>query len=457
MKKISVPGRIMADISSQLSLKILSIFLFTAFGIHAQHEEHETKEDSTMKEETEMEMSSFFSPNLPMSRDGSGTSWQPDENPLWMYMVIKGKTAYMVQGTVYLRYTAQDLGNVSNRGGQQFDAPNMFMFMMAHRINNKNLLSFHFMPSLDPITVGKKGYPLLFQTGEAYDGKPLVDKQHPHDLFSGLAVNYTHSFSKDIDVNTYFGYPGEPALGPVMFMHRLSAMNNPDAPLGHHWQDATHISFGTGTLGIRYKDVKVEGSVFTGREPDQYRFNFDKPRFDSYSYRISANPNDQFTIQFSQGFIKSPEVHKPDVDIIRSTASVIHTKQLKQDNFISSSVIWGLNNSSENENLNSILFESNLQLSPITFYTRYEYVQKSPHELDLEDSYPEHQVFHIQALTLGLNRTLLKSHYTRISVGIQATQNFIDEDLQRTYGGNPFSAQVYLKLMPSLHHMHEAH
>jgi hypothetical protein len=31
-------------------------------------------------------------------------------------------------------------------------------------------------------------------------------------------------------------------------MHRPS-QHDPDAPIGHHWQDSTHITFGVATLG----------------------------------------------------------------------------------------------------------------------------------------------------------------------------------------------------------------
>ena len=400
----------------------------------------------------EMKMSSSFSLNLPMNRDGSGTSWQPDQSPMMMYMIMDGNTAYMFHGAVFLRYTSQDITKESNRGGSKFDAPNMMMFMMTHKLSDKDLFSFNSMFSLDPIT-DKTGYPLLFQTGESYQGVPLVDRQHPHDLFAEMAVNYTHSFTKDIDVNTYFGYPGEPALGPVVFMHRLSAMNDPDASLAHHWQDASHITFGVGTLGFRYDIVKVEGSIFTGREPDENRYNFDKPTFDSYSYRISTNPNGNFSLQFSQGFIKSPEALEPDINIVRTTASVIHTKLLKHGKFIANSLVWGMNHSSNGKVLNSILFESNLKLAPISFYTRYEFVQKDADELQLFQ-FSNNPTFNINAFTLGINKVLFTQFKTDISLGIQGTINFPDANLKTIYGNNPLAAEVYIKLAPTSGHHH---
>jgi hypothetical protein len=434
--------------SGKSALLLLVLFSIGAKNIVAQHETHHMPADSNMMkmDEETMQMASFFSPNLPMSRDGSGTSWQPDASPMSMYMIMKGNTSLMFHGTLFLRYTSQDFTNESDRGGNHFDAPNMFMFMVSHKLNDKNLVSLLTMFSFDPLTVGKAGYPLLFQTGESYQGEPLVDQQHPHDLFAGLALNYTHSFTKDIDINAYFGYPGEPALGPVMFMHRLSAMNNPDAPLGHHWQDASHISFGVGTIGFRYKNIKAEGSIFTGREPDENRYNFDKPKFDSYSYRISLNPNKNISVQFSQGFIKSPEELFPDEDIIRTTASIIYTRQFKEVNFISSSLIWGMN-SSDGENLNSLLLESNLQLKPIIIYTRYEFIQKDAHELQLTE-FTDNTIFNINALTVGLNKILFRNRAGNISIGAQGTINFPDEDLTDIYGNMPLAGQVYIKLSP---------
>ena len=70
------------------------------------------------------------------------------------------------------------------------------------------------------------------QTGETYKGQPLIDKQHPHDRFMELSAQYTHPLGERGTWFTYFGYPGEPALGPVAFMHRMSASENPSATAG---------------------------------------------------------------------------------------------------------------------------------------------------------------------------------------------------------------------------------
>lgn len=438
-------------------------FLVIAFtSSFAQHEMHQmpmAKDSMKMSMDTmqmpmeHKQMTSAFSPNLPMSRDGSGTSWQADDSPMMMHMKMKGKTSMMLHYAVFARYTNQDITNDGNRGAKKLDAPNWFMLMLIQKLSKKDLLSFHSMFSFDGLTEGKRGYPLLFQTGETAFGEPLVDRQHPHDLFAALAVNYTHSFSNDFDINTYFGYPGEPALGPPVFMHRPSAMNNPDAALGHHWQDATHITFGVGTLGIRYKKVKAEGSIFTGREPDENRFDFDKPRFDSYSGRLSFNPNTHYAFQVSGGYIKSPEELEPGTDVTRLTASMLHSKKISDHSFVASSIVWGMNHNSDGKDLHSVLLESNLKLMPLTVYGRFEWIQKDAHELDLHNL-DNNLIYNIHVLTVGVNRSLFEFCKTELSIGAQGAINFSDEKLKTIYGKMPLSGEVFLKFAPVLFKAH---
>jgi len=364
-----------------------------------------------------------------------------------MYMIHRGRNMYVFHGAFFIRYTSQDAAGNSGRGGNKFDAPNWFMFMLRHELDAKNLLSFQSMFSLDPLTE-KNGYPLLFQTGETYHDEPLVDRQHPHDLFATLAVNYTHSFSKKIDANFYFGYPGEPALGPGAFMHRVSAMNNPDAPLAHHWQDATHITYGTATLGLRYQMLKAEASLFTGREPDENRYDFDKARFDSHSFRLSINPNKNLSAQISLGYIKSPEAMDPDLNITRTTASVLHSVFLGKERFISSAMVYGVNHMIDGMNMNSFSVESTLQLQRHSFYLRYEFIQKDADELMLID-FADDPLFDIQAFTLGISRIIWKHARTAITLGVQGTINFPAEELRTVYGDRPLAAEVYLRISPA--------
>lgn len=407
------------------------------------HETHATPQGGML-------MSHAYSLHLPMSRNGSGTGWLPDNSPMYMYLKANAKSNWMIHGSIFLRYNKQDFFNKGSRGGNKLDAPNWFMGMYNRRIGKRGLLNATAMISFDPITTGENGYPLLFQTGETYNGEPLVDRQHPRDLISGLSVAYTHMLNENMDVTLYAGYPGEPALGPVAYMHRISSLNNPNAPLGHHWQDATHIVFGVTTLGIRYKKFKLEGSVFTGREPDEKRYNFDDARFDSYSYRLLFNPSEHWALQFSQGFLHEPEALEPGIDQVRTTASIIRSTSLRTMNW-SHMLAWGMNNKSQHEqSAYSILYETNLQLQRQALYARYEFVKKSAEELAIPSTHGD-DLFKINAFTLGYNHNVAPFAPVDILLGVQATLNFPGDRLKPIYGTLPVGGQVYLQLRPRRH------
>jgi len=407
--------------------------------------------DMQMDMSKPMSMNSQFSLDLPMSRDGSGTSWVPDETPMYAYMIHGKKWMTMIHGSLFARYDNQDLFKSGTRGGKTFDAPNWLMAMTQHKVGTNGLFSINTMFSLDPFLVGPGGYPLLFQTGESYKGKKLVDTQHPHDLFAELSIAYTQKVAKEADISLSVGYPGEPALGPPVFMHRLSAMNNPDAPLTHHYADATHITFGVVTTGFRYKDVKLEGSIFTGREPDEFRYNFDAMRFDSYSVRLSYNPSKQWALQVSNGWIHSPEEAEPQQNVVRSTASAIYTKTLNDNSYIATTLVYGQNHYSDNgKTLPSVLLESSLQLNKTAIYGRYEYVQKDADELDLVNSFKTNPNFAINALTLGVNHILSTVKHTDLTGGVQATFNISPSPLVPLYGNTPVGFEVYLRVTPPL-------
>ncbi len=414
---------------------------------HEMHNPSKHEHDGPHVIGMDMSMSHAYSLSLPMNRNGSGTAWLPDASPMHGYMVHANNWMLMFHGNVFLRYTSTNINNEGKRKGSMFDAPNWFMGMAQRKIGNDGLFKFGLMMSFDRLTERGDGYPLLFQSGETWEGRPLIDRQHPHDLFSELSVAYTQRISNDVDVTGYFGFPGEPALGTVAFMHRVSSSNNTDAPLSHHWQDATHITFGVGTLGVRYDILKIEGSVFSGREPDENRYNFDKPDFDSYSYRISMNPTRTFALQFSQGFIKAPEALEPNTDVTRTTASVIHSYNFTKTRRLNSTIAWGMNDKGEHHKEHSLLLESNFEMERINLYGRYEFIEKGTEELVLSGL--EHdRKFSINALTIGANYKIAKLASLDVSLGLQGSVYFTPSDLEQFYGKNPLSAQIYIKLSP---------
>jgi hypothetical protein len=432
-------------------LIIVAALLLTGINsLFAQHEHHTTDTATTNQHTDEgPPMTSKFSLDLPMNRDGSGTSWLPDETPIYAYMFHGKKWMTMLHGDIFLRYNKQDVFNSGTRGGSQFDAPNMVMLMSQRRVGRNGLFSINTMISLDPFTVGNSGYPLLYQTGESYKGNVLVDRQHPHDLFAQLSVAYTQRVAKSTDLSLSVGYPSEPALGPPVFMHRMSGWNSPDAPLSHHYQDATHIAFGVATLGLRHKNFKLEGSVFTGREPDEFRYGFDKPRFDSYSVRLSYNPTSQWAFQVSNGWLHNPEEAHPE-DVNRFTASAIHTKMLTASSYVATTLVYGQNSHHGHTAEPSVLLESTMQWSKAALYGRYEFVQKNAEALDLIFTLPNNPKLNINAITLGTNYILGTFKQTNITAGVQGTLNISPGPVRNIYGSTPVALQVYLRINPSM-------
>ena len=394
-------------------------------------------------------MSHSFSLNLPMTRNGSGTGWSPDAAPMYGQMYHSQNWMYMLHYNLFIRYNKQDLTDKGSRGDEMVDAPNWLMFMGQRQVGEKGLFRFGTMFSLDAVVTGQEGYPLLFQSGESAHGQPLVDRQHPHDLFSELSVAYSYALSKKTDVFAYIGYPGEPALGPVAFMHRASAMDNPDAPISHHWIDATHITFGVATLGVRFGQFKLEGSSFTGREPDENRYDFDKPRFDSWSGRLSFNPSKNWAFQVSHGYIKSPEASHPDENVHRTTASAEYALDLGNNHNLNATAVWGMNKQKDENGEHAALLEAAYRLNKLALYGKYEFVQKSTHELNLDEDVYGDALFNVNAFTVGANYDLLQLHKTRVAVGSHFTFYNEPSKLYSLYGKNPLALELYLRIYPS--------
>jgi len=242
-----------------------------------------------------------------MERMGSGTTWIPDAVSLPSRRRMLGDWMLMAHGFVFAQYDKQS----GERGDDQFGSLNWGMLMATHDFAGGRFQA-RTMLSLDPLTVTNRGYPLLLQTGETYKGQPLHDRQHPHDFWMELGALYQREINKGLAWSIYAAPSGEPALGPVAFMHRPSAMDNPAAPLGHHWQDATHVTFGVLTGGIYSRKWQLESSVFNSRDPDENRWDFDPIRLDSYSGRLTVNPDAHWSIMGGYGYLKSHDALAPD-------------------------------------------------------------------------------------------------------------------------------------------------
>jgi hypothetical protein len=374
-----------------------------------------------------------------MTRESSGTAWQPDASPMHGEHAQLGAWSVMTHGFVFLNYTDQG----GKRGDEDFFSTNMFM-AMGQRQWGPGTFGLRGMLSLEPATVGDDGYPLLFQTGETADGQtPLVDAQHPHDLFMELAASYSIPVGSDQALFAYVGWPGEPALGPPTFMHRFSGMENPEAPLSHHWLDSTHITYGVATLGWIAGMWKLDASAFNGAEPDEDRWDLEDPELDSYSARISMNPSPEWSFQVSYGALESPEQLEPDTDVDRTTGSAMWSRPF-EDGIVQTTLAFGLNQKRPGDATTAVLLESACTFhEKTTWFGRAERVEKD--ELFPPGDPLEDETFPVVKLSLGVSREIAAIDRASVAIGAMGGVHFIEDKLETAYGETPTSFLVFLR------------
>ncbi len=384
-----------------------------------------------------MTMTGAFGPYA-MSREASGTSWQPESTPDGGPHFMAGSWMLMAHGYLDANYDNQG----GPRGGDKMFSASMAMLMAQRPMGEDGTLELKGMMSLDPL-MGANGYPLLFATGETANGRnPLIDRQHPHDLFMELSASYSRKLSDQDSVFVYAGLPGEPALGPPAFMHRFSGADIPEAPITHHWLDSTHIAYGVVTGGYIQGPWKIEGSVFRGREPDQYRYDIEGPRLDSVAARLTYNPAPNWSFQTSWGYLKSPEQLTPNIDENRLTASGTYNLPFG-DNVWATTFAWGRKMSHPGHTLHGFLLESEVVLYDThTFLARAERVAED--EL-FEDGPLLGQVFTVEKVSLGYIRDFHLDEHLKLGIGGLVSRYDYPSALDRAYG-DPTSYMIFVRL-----------
>ena len=376
----------------------------------------------------------------------SGTSMSPKSWPMPMRMVELGSWRTMFMASAFIVDTQQS----GPRGSGKFYSPNWFMGAAEHSVGKGSFL-FQLMLSLDAATITRRSLPELFQTGETAFGKPLVDAQHPHNFIMAMGLNYARPLNENTIVQFYFAPVGDPALGPVAFPHRASAAELPQAPLGHHWQDSSHIADEVVTVGITHKMVRLEASGFYGTEPGENRWIIQTGPINSWSTRFSLFPSKNWMVQVSAGRLAHPERQSPG-DVVRSTASLHYTRPRPGGSW-SSSLIWGRNHDTfTHRNLNSYLAESELPITRRNFLTgRAELVDKDELFSDrpgLEELLDRTvgSTFRIGAYTIGYTRDVELSRYWETGVGANLTAYSLPGAIQPYYGDHPLGVSVYLRV-----------
>ena len=369
----------------------------------------------------------------PMVRDASGTSWEPDATLHSMGHAMYGDWILAGHTTLNAVYDWQE----GPRGDEMSFLSGMIMGSARRDAPNGDALTLRGMLSPDPL-MGKRGYPLLLAAGETADGETqLVDRQHPHDLFMELSATFAHRVGKSGNAFLYAGLPGEPAFGPPAFMHRPATMTSPEAPITHHWLDSTHITFGVITAGWVQDAWKFEVSQFTGREPDEDRYDIERPRMDSTALRASWNPGENWSLQASWADVESPEQLEPEVDAQRLSASALYGTR-----FWSTTLAWGHKNPSEGASTDAVAVEAAFSPSrDWQLFARAEWLETN--ELG-ED---HHEVHDVAKLSIGVRREFPLGEKVRLGLGALYSLNDVDAALEPSYGGSPDGSMIFLQFI----------
>ena len=371
---------------------------------------------------------------------------------------------WMVSGHGAIRphYDSQ----LTQRGDNQFGETDWEM-LMAMRPTAGGMFRLHAMTSLEPLILGGGGYPLLLQTGGTYRHSPLHDRQHPHEALMELAIMYEHSITAGVAWSTYVAAVGEPALGPVAFMHRPSAENDPFAPLSHHWQDATHESFGVATLGIYTHTMKLEGSLFNPREADEHHLivDYQGAKLDSYAGRLSWAVTPHVVAATWWGYLNSNERLDSTTRTHRYGASLLTDTRGVAGGRWSSSFIWGMNlhhygpssevltdgppGTAPHQHSSSLLAESNLEIGKLTaVFARIEGVRKTGEELGFQGGDPTVR-YDIRSYVVGFTQQVATFGKAELAFGARGSVNFVSRDLVATYTTRrPIGFALYAQVRP---------
>jgi len=377
-----------------------------------------------------------------MAREGSGTSWLPDDSPMFMKDLGKsGRYSLYYMGNFSLNYTDSNASR-EGRGPQEFYSNSMPMLMVRRGLANGDTLGFRVMGSLDPVFNGQFGAPNLFQTGETAHGQELVDRQHPHDLIAEVSATYSRNVGGANRAFLYLAPIGEPALAGSMYLMRPSGMENPEAPITHHWFDSSHITFGVATLGFQVGDrFKVDASAFKGREPDENRYAPDRLGLDSASARLTYNPSRSLSMSVSYASLHSPESNAPDEDQNRSTAALHYGRKIGGNDWLAATALWG-RDAHGGHTSDAYLLEGSLYRGDWTTYLRYENVQK-----DELAGVPE-GIYTVNKWTLGATRDFAHPSGFDVGLGGYVGLYAFPSALQPFYGKTPVSLGVYLRIRP---------
>jgi hypothetical protein len=409
-------------------------------GQHEGHEQHEGQDTHAQHQHGTKTATTN-------AADGSGTAWLPGASPMYAIHLAAGAWQLMFHENLFVQF----LHESGARGDDQTGSVNWVMGM-AQRRAGRGTLGLRTMFSAEPWTVGGCGYPDLLASGERCNGEPIHDRQHPHDLFMELTASYDAPLKGGTRWQIYGGPVGEPALGPVAFPHRISAMSMPVAPITHHWMDSTHVTFGVVTGGVYGHAWKAEASMFNGREPDSDRMDFDFGALDSVSGRFWYLPTRRLALQVSMGRLadaEASELGDARIDVTRVTASATYHRPLANNSLWATTVGWGRNAESDHAS-SALLLETSVTLADRDAWSgRLEVVGKSAHDLGVPEP-PD--AFTVARLQGGYTRYVPAWNSVQAGIGAGASVAIVPESLTSVYGSRTnVGFAAYATLRPKAH------
>lgn len=403
-------------------------------------------------------------PLLTPPRDASGTAWLPDATP--MYGVHREWRGWelRVNGALFAQALLEPADRHRTGGAQtrQVTSTNWGM-IMARRSVAGGRLGLRTMVSAEPWTVSRCGSLNFLAVGERCAGDTVHDRQQPHDLVMELAGDYERRLQGEWKWQLYAGIAGEPALGPVGYPHRTSAAGNPTAPLTHHWLDSTHVSFGVITAGVRNRRLKVESSVFNGREADESRVDLDLGSLDSASARVSFLPTERWALQISAARLRvatSDFPFKGQTANTRATASATYHRPFGANGIWATMGAYGVNHARERVALGVLDASSQAGLLETTatfsgrhsVFARVEYAGMPAHHLHAHEY--SLSIVPVGKLQAGYVVHLKATKGLVPGIGGAMALNLLAPQLAPRYGGRTaWGTTLFLAIQTARHEM----
>jgi hypothetical protein len=346
------------------------------------------------------------------------------------------------------------------RGIDQFAAPNMFMLGVGRKSGQRQFLNIELMGTTELWTYPRRGYPQLLQIGEERsDGTAYVDAQHPHSSpLMGLTFSDTINLASSRTLKVSFAPRGESADGPIAFMHRDSARDNPDAPLGHHvGQDVGHISSTVFRTSLDLGRIIIEASAFNGSEPSPTKVDLPIDTPNSAALRMTYVLDPAHRVMFSAARVVQQDDQYP------GATSAIHLSASLYDHLTLASVgtidhafiIGSIKRHPDGASLLSFLEEAVLERGNSDFWGRVETVQRLRSELHIPAPTASDSVDAtrwVAALTAGYTHWSAPGRKLQVGLGTSVTIDHLPVQWSAAYDGpTPLTVRFIVQIRGSGH------